>query len=585
MAVTSVLYLDVDDEITSAAARVRSADARRVAVVLPYGSRVATSRINFRLLARDAMTHEKRLSIVAADAATRALAASAGLPVFSSVGEYEASEEGGPSGTAGSGTTGEVTAAAVVAGAAASAPDASATMASGTEPATSAVVPPADTSATTVERAVPAAAVAAATALPRTDPVATGAGSVVRPERVSRPASARIGRTPIAVGLAVVALAIVVGGVAAYLLLPSASIAITPREETIGPVSFAITADPNATAPDVEAGVVPAAVLDIPVAASETFPATGKRVEEAPATGTVQFENRDFTASNAIAKGAIVSTESGIDFRTDRAITVPRAELVGLTVQPSFASVPVTAVDAGPEGNVAQNTIQAEPRGESPFLLVTNPDPTTGGTRTEFPRVTQEDVDGARTALQAALTASFEAQLDDPALGGGDVTVFPATAVPGSPVWSVDPDTIVGQEVESFDLGATAPGTVTAVDTAPVETIAEERLTTSVEPGFDLVPGSSAITVDPALVSGGVVSFPVTVTARQVQRLDAEAIEAEIRGLPLPDAEAVLEAYGTPEIDVWPDWVGSIPTIDGRVVVTIDSPVPVETPSPSPGTP
>src|SRR5439155_22470345 len=81
----------IDDEITSAAARVRSSDARRVALVLPYGSRVATSRINFRLLSRDALINEKQLAVVAGDPATRALAASAGLPVFGSVGEYESS--------------------------------------------------------------------------------------------------------------------------------------------------------------------------------------------------------------------------------------------------------------------------------------------------------------------------------------------------------------------------------------------------------------------------------------------------------------------------------------------------------------
>src|SRR5512146_206825 len=89
-----ILYLDIDDEITSAAARVRSSDARRVALVLPYGSRVATSRINFRLLSRDALINEKQLAVVTADPATRALAASAGLPVFSSVGEYESSFAG-----------------------------------------------------------------------------------------------------------------------------------------------------------------------------------------------------------------------------------------------------------------------------------------------------------------------------------------------------------------------------------------------------------------------------------------------------------------------------------------------------------
>src|SRR6185503_1751268 len=89
-----IIYLEVDDEITSAAARIRGSDAARIAVVLPYGSRVATSRINFRLLARDALTHDKRLSIVTGDPATRALAASAGLPVFASVAEYESAMAG-----------------------------------------------------------------------------------------------------------------------------------------------------------------------------------------------------------------------------------------------------------------------------------------------------------------------------------------------------------------------------------------------------------------------------------------------------------------------------------------------------------
>src|SRR3954468_1185452 len=90
-----LIYLEVDDEITSAASRIRSAEQDRLALVLPHGSRVATSRINFRLLSRDAIEHDKRLSIVSADAATRALAASAGLPVFGSVAEYAGAEGGG----------------------------------------------------------------------------------------------------------------------------------------------------------------------------------------------------------------------------------------------------------------------------------------------------------------------------------------------------------------------------------------------------------------------------------------------------------------------------------------------------------
>ena len=85
----TIVYLDVEDEITSAAARIRAAADTRVGLVLPFGSRVATSRINFRLLAREAMSHGRRLDIVAPDASARALAASAGLPVFGRSGEYE----------------------------------------------------------------------------------------------------------------------------------------------------------------------------------------------------------------------------------------------------------------------------------------------------------------------------------------------------------------------------------------------------------------------------------------------------------------------------------------------------------------
>src|SRR5580765_4837664 len=85
------VYPDVDDEITSAASRIRSSESTKVALVVPYGSRIATSRMNFRLLSREALVSNRRLSIVSGDAAARSLAASAGLPVFGTVGEYETS--------------------------------------------------------------------------------------------------------------------------------------------------------------------------------------------------------------------------------------------------------------------------------------------------------------------------------------------------------------------------------------------------------------------------------------------------------------------------------------------------------------
>jgi hypothetical protein len=611
-----VLYLDVDDEITSAAARIRATAGTRVAVVLPHGSRVATSRINFRLLARDAMTNGKRLSIVASDAATRALAASAGLPIFSTVGEYESSTEGGGSDAGGAGL------AAGVAGAAGETADdepmlvsetvatpgprprgpreetgpkvgeETATAAAGTEAAAGAGIgaagagigAPASTadSAATVPPVVPSADARRAARAPAAIPAARVVADSPDAPAIERdrptlpraePAAGRglrlpVGRTGLVIGLGVLALALVVGGAGAFLYLPTATAVITPREATVGPTPLRIVASTAATEPDPARLIVPARSIAIPLEASGTFPATGKRIEERKATGAVRFDNLDPTSSNTIPRGSVVSTGSGIRFRTDKAVTVKAAELVGLTIVPSHASVNVTAVDAGPEGNVEPNSITTIPRGEEPFFLkVTNPEATTGGKRTEFKRVRQEDVDAATVALSGELEAKFEDRLDDPDLPGDAATVFPETKVLGAPVFDVEPDTLVGKEVETFELKATSSGTVLAVDTTPVQTVAEARIQSSVSPGYTLIDGSGQVDPAPAEIANGVITFPVVVTARQVLVLDPDAIKQQIMGKPLDQAREILATYGEAQLDVWPDWVGTVPTLDTRVEV------------------
>ncbi len=49
----TVCYLEVDDEITGAIARIRAVRDGEAVIVVPPGSKIATSRINFKLLARE----------------------------------------------------------------------------------------------------------------------------------------------------------------------------------------------------------------------------------------------------------------------------------------------------------------------------------------------------------------------------------------------------------------------------------------------------------------------------------------------------------------------------------------------------
>ena len=586
-----VIYLDVDDEITSAAARIRSAEADRVAVVLPYGSRVATSRINFRLLSRDALGHDKRLAIVSGDSGTRALAASAGLPVFASVAEYETSVRN-EAASVGAGTAGVGAGAAAADGSSragsagvgvASAGIAGATTAgagAGPRPMPPPAPPPVpgDTVRTGIPQRPTPEAVGASTAFP----VSHQANS-----RTSASGRTRDGsRTTLVFGIGILALAGLIALVGAYLLLPSAAIGVTPQPDRIGPIDLTVVADPAATSVDEGALVVPATSVSADVSANGTFQATGKRVEETKANGIVRFENLDFLNSNTVPAGSIVGTNAGVRFRTNGTVTVPKADIQGLSLFPGRISVKITAIKAGEDGNVDPNTIVVVPGGDDPIALkVTNPTATTGGTHQEFPRITQQDLDAAMTSLGTQLNDAFQTKLTDPSVAPPGSTLFPATAVLGQSTPTVDPATLVGQEVQTFDLGATATGTAIAVDTSAVKGLAESQLTSQVEQGHQLVPGSVAITVGDGSPAGQTVQFPVTASAAQIAVLDAEALKAMVLGKSVKDARSILAPFGTVDVSVWPDWMGTIPSFGSRVTVTVDGAGAAGRPSASPSRP
>jgi hypothetical protein len=239
-------------------------------------------------------------------------------------------------------------------------------------------------------------------------------------------------------------------------------------------------------------------------------------------------------------------------------------------------------VDAGTAANVEPNTIVIVPKGKDPQALkVVNPDATTGGTHDEFPKVVQADIDAALKSLATALDAQFQTRLGDPSIVPPGATVFRETATLGKPNPTVDPKTLVNQEVASFDLGVDATGSVIAVDPTPVSTIAEQKVRSAVTPGHELVAGSIHVTVGKATVNGQIVTFPATATAQQIAILDANSLRSRVLGKSLADARAILGPYGAVKLGTWPDWVGSIPTIESRVSLTIGEGVPVETPGPT----
>jgi hypothetical protein len=565
-----IVYLDVDDEITSAAQRIRSAPGTKVALVVPYGSRIATSRMNFRLLSREALVSNRRLSIVSGDAAARSLAASAGLPVFGTVSEYEtslaqtaadpAAGQTGPSAAGGSVAGGIVASETVAAvGGPGSSDDA-------TDPA---AAPSDDTSGRKSQRPKRPP--------PDETPTATlvAAADATEPEAAVR--SSGRSRAPLVAGVGLIGLAVVVLAVGAYLFLPSASIALMPRRDAIGPIQLTVSADPSATEVDVTNNIVPAVRLDVPVEAARTFTTTGNHIEETASRGTVTFTNYDTSSGVSIPSGSVVSTESGIGFRTVATVALQPAAVFP-SFQPTSDSVSVRAAKTGEGGNVPANTIRVVPQGQDPVLLrVNNPDPTTGGTHTETPEVTKAEVDKAVAALQVDLGKAFTAAIAAGAGAPADTKLFPDTAVLGPSKPDPDPKTIVGNATATFDLKLTANGTVIAVDPRPVTTMARTQLQAQVAKDHRLVADSVVIDVgDGTVGEDGEVTFLASARATQIAIVDANALRSLVKGKTAAEAQAALVPYGTASVTLWPSWVSTVTGVDARLSLTVEDATPVK---------
>jgi Baseplate J-like protein len=545
-----LVYLDSDDEITSAAARIRTTEAPQITLVLPYGSRLATSRINFRLLAREATERGKRLDIVCGDASARALAAAAGLPVHASVAAYEGSRDA-PAGE----------------GEAAQAPRSQGIVAApgAAAPTTQPQLPElADTDDDTAAFSTPRQRA------PRVP--------IVGPARPPVPPRVALG-----VGIGVIA-AVVILGLLALQLLPAATIVLHPRSEPVGPLLLTVQARTDITAPDPERLVIPAQRFTFPLEATETVTATGTRIENVKATGEVVFSNFDTGSGVFIPKGTLVRTrgQDKVEFVTREDLTLPRAQIdffPPFSTHPSTGTAGIEAVVAGVDGNVGNNTITDIPEAGK-LLKANNPDPTTGGAHTESPEISQEDVDVALAAIDAALAAGLDEQLSSGTDVPSGITLLIETKAVGDPVFDSDPQTLVGGTESEVDISATADGSVLGVDQGPIEGMAESRLAEAVDAGWTLADRSTTFDLGDPSVFGDVISFSISVGATQVRDVDRDALLAQIRGLGAAQARGRLEPYGDVDLSLWPDWVTAVPSNDDRIDFTIGEPQPAPSAAP-----
>lgn len=509
----AIVYLEADDEITSVVRRVRGAETGRVIVVAPGRSRATSSAVALRLLAR-AGEEEGREVAVVGDALTRSLATEAGLAAYVTLADARRAE------------------------------------------------PAATSEPTEVHHA------AIHVVRGGDETVATPAlvaEEATRPVPVARPTERPRRRRPIVVAAAIALAVILALGLAGAAVLPSATVTIDPLTEPIGPVSYAI----EVPQPERLSGTAEA---------TATVTATGEYDILEPATGAVVLFNWS-AFDQAIAAGTLVAAGDQA-FETQADVVVGRGSLTSQgTIQAGEATVGVVAAAAGPAGNVADAAIDTVLSQDADARLqgfpengqqrVTNPEATSGGVDEAGVRFTRADV----TAAVDALTTNLRDQAANAVPEAPDVILVQADLA--EPTIEGADDLAGTRDQPEARIEGTLAWEAWTVDRTSVTEAARSRFLDDgnvVPDGHALHPDSVEVMVEGATFDDEVLVIDVTATGRSAAQIDAGEVVRRIGGLSSDEAEAALEDLGTANVELWPGWVGSVPSMAWRIEVRVAEP-------------
>jgi hypothetical protein len=560
----SVWYLDLDDEITDAVARLRAAKDDKVVLVIPPGSRIGTGRINFRLLAREAETRGLTVALVSSDPQVRALGASAGLTAHARVTDaeralgLEVDEES--TGTRAS----AVPPAARVATAVSTTADPAADEAAAVGKVRRGGLLHRRREGYAVTPRTATAAAGEETGAVTVIPYGPGDGArIVRRGPSTRRRVATWGTRGAIIG-ALAAGALYV----AYLTVPTATVTLTPGTSTYGPEQTSIVASPNTPVVDVVTGAIPAEWYKIPLIKSGTFDATGRDEVTTFAKGKVSFVSKNTILEMTIPEGTRVATADGREYKTLQSLLLDKWDGEGPKPR---GEVPVQAIRRGKDGNTGAETISVVKGGLSRLAInVNNPEPITGGDRFFRQVVTTKDCNAARAALVTELEADLAVAAAEPGTPG--LTRYPESATLAEVALTPTCEELVDSSPEAgtFELKAQTTGTVLEVDESALEEVAAQHVQLEIDPSTQIEPGSvTAARAGEPVVEADRVTFPMAVTALVTLPWDAAAIKQEIAGKPVSAAKELLSKYGTATLTMWPDFVPNVPTDAGRISLII----------------
>lgn len=535
-----VIYIDIEDDITSIIGKVKDAGAKIVALVPPKRIGVLQSAVNLKLLQKGATEADKRIVLITSDHSLTALAAGLKVPVAKNlqsrpeIPQLEAPEIADEEVINGEELpVGELAAAA------------------GKEP----------------EMAKPAVA-APSTADDISSQVDLHAlnGDKSAADGAKKPKGKKKPLIKVPNFDMFRKKFFLIGGGAVLLILilwwmfgvaPHATVTITAKTTPIS-IDQTLTLDPSlqsSAAPDLK---FKATSQQIKKSVSADFTATGTKDIGSKAGGTVTITNSFDSDSKTVPAGTAFTSASGKAFASTAAVTIPGASVAGGGIRPGSAQVSVQAADIGQDYNLAAQSYTISGYDS----LSASGSAMSGGDKQTVTVVSQGDVDKAKTQLAQQDTNAVKAQLKKQFSGDYVVVDESFNYDQGTP--SVSPG--VDQQAKQAKL--TVETTYVLLGLARKDV--NDLLNASLKSALDTKPNQSIFSNGSNNVAfsnfqkfdNGTYSTRLATTGYIGSKIDTEALAKQVAGKRYGEIQAIVNQIpnvNNVDIKFSPFWVSSAP--------------------------
>ncbi len=379
--------------------------------------------------------------------------------------------------------------------------------------------------------------------------------------------------------------------VVAYLVLPGATIVIEPSS-TVITRGTNITLEKNPSGPH----ALKAHVLSTSVDVNLKHSATGFKDQGTPASGELIIFNKQSVEQTLIARTRFQSSD-GIVFRLEADVTVP----AGSPENPGQLKVHVVAdsldsggAPVGARGNLDPThfTLPGLKDDKQSLVYAENLAPMTGGTSSGTHFVTEDDLEAARTELEAqlkdaALGALRQKAAEESSLGAVSLRLLEdkdaieyGTAVIELPLSLLD------QEMDQFEVKGSLNISGVAYDSSALSDLLLQEVILGETPGKQVIKvneDSISITLLEARLDEPYYKFTAEMQGIEEFEIDpdlegglelSQRIKEHVAGRSVEEALAYIQnlpEVNRVEIHMWPRWAPKIPNLPDNIRVKSSS--------------